>query len=413
MDLRKVQILNEVIKYAKVAPFYQDRLPGQIKSYKDFKDIPLTLKEDLQNHSPYGFVAAEKEELLQYHESSGTTGKPISAWFSEKDLDDMTMSINECGVHFSKQDKVLIRFPYALSTISHFLHQAAQKKLACVIPADSRTTVMPMPRVIELMRKLGVTVLACNPLQAIMLAEVAEIEGFHPIDDFPSLRAICTAGEPLTSYKRSLLQEIWGVPVYDNYGMTEVGTVMVECPCKQHHSFQGAYHIEILRDDLQTEALPGEAGNLVLTTLQKRATVMIRYLTGDRARVLNRKCSCGKEPIIEMLGRKSNLIQLGSIDFDQMEIEEMISYLPCRRFWAVGTFKDTLMFFVEKESESDQLPLGMEKEWQRRYGVKIKIHLVEKGTIYDRNERQSFGVKAKPRYLLSEEEIGKLLIKIY
>ena len=67
---------------------------------------------------------------------------------------------------------------------------------------------------------------------------------------------------------------------------------------------------------------------------------MIRYLTGDRARVLNTKCPCSKEPIVEILGRKSNLIQLGSIDFDQMEIEEMISNLPCRRFWAVGTFKD-------------------------------------------------------------------------
>ena len=186
-----------------------------------------------------GLWLLKRKMLLQYHESSGTTGQPISAWFSEKDLDDMTTSINECGVHFSKQDKVLIRFPYALSTISHFLHQAAQKKHACVIPADSRTTVTPMPRVIELMRKLGVTVLACNPLQAIMLAEVAEIEGLHPIDDFPSLRAICTAGEPLTSYKRSLLQEIWGVPIYDNYGMTEVGTVMVECQYQQHPSFSG------------------------------------------------------------------------------------------------------------------------------------------------------------------------------
>ena len=140
---------------------------------------------------------------------------------------------------------------------------------------------------------------------------------------------------------------------------------------------------------------------------------MIRYLTGDRARVLNTKCPCGKEPIIEILGRKSNLIKLNQIDFDQMEIEEIISYLPCRRFWAVGIFKDTLTFFVEKESESDQLPADMEEEFQKQYGVKIKIHLVEKGTLYDRNEIQSFGVKAKPRYLITEEEICKLLIQIF
>ena len=60
-------------------------------------------------------------------------------------------------------------------------------------------------------------------------------------------------------------------------------------------------------------------------------------------------------------------------------------------------------------------PISCHQVWRKngkeRYGVKIKIHLVEKGTLYDRNERQSFGVKAKPRYLLSEEEIGKLLIQ--
>ena len=163
--------------------------------------------------------------------------------------------------------------------------------------------------------------------------------------------------------------------------MTEVGTVMVECQYQQLHPFQAAFHIEILRDDLQTEALPGEAGNLVLTTLQKRATLMIRYLTGDRARVINMKCPCSKEPIVEILGRKSNLIKLNQIDFDQMEIEEVISNLPCRRFWAVGVFKDTLTFFVEKESESDQVPAGMEEAFQKKYEVKMKIHLVEKRNL--------------------------------
>ena len=67
--------------------------------------------------------------------------------------------------------------------------------------------------------------------------------------------------------------------------------------------------------------------------------------------------------------------------------------------------KTSLTFFVEKERESDQLPAGMEKEWQKQYGIKMKIYLVEKGTLYDRNEIQSFGMKAKPRYFLTEEEI--------
>ena len=44
MDLKKLQILNEVIKYAKSAPFYRDSLPDQIQSYTDFNDIPINLE---------------------------------------------------------------------------------------------------------------------------------------------------------------------------------------------------------------------------------------------------------------------------------------------------------------------------------------------------------------------------------
>ena len=39
MDLEKLQVLNEMIKYAKSAPFYRDILPDQIQSYADFTEF--------------------------------------------------------------------------------------------------------------------------------------------------------------------------------------------------------------------------------------------------------------------------------------------------------------------------------------------------------------------------------------
>ena len=44
MDLKKLQALNEVINYARSAPFYQDRLPDQIHSHTDFTIYPFNLE---------------------------------------------------------------------------------------------------------------------------------------------------------------------------------------------------------------------------------------------------------------------------------------------------------------------------------------------------------------------------------
>ncbi len=413
MEMDYISILNRAIQHARKAPFYQKRLPNAITSIQDFHSIPFTTKEDLQVQSPYGLIAVNGDELSQYHESSGTTGNPVSAWFSNEDLESVTEKIGDCGVKLSEKDRVLIRYPYALSTISHLTHQAAQRNNACVIPADSRTSITPMPRVIDLMKKLDVTVLACISLQAVMLAEIAEMLGLNPKRDFPTLRAICTAGEPLTPSRRNLLEEIWGVPVYDNYGMTEIGTMMVDCHSQQMHPFGEDLYYELLREDFITPVQPGEVGNLVVTTLKERAMPLIRYKTGDRARFLNMKCHCGKETLMEIWGRKKDVVIMNSIEFDLRELEEMVSFLPCRRFWAVGVYQNTLTFIVEREKESDDVPINLEKRLKKQYGVKIQIQLVDKGTLYDREEMQAFGMSGKPEYFLTEEQIQSILLKTF
>lgn len=406
----KVESLNQVLAYAKTAPFYSNRIgDNKLTSLAELKTIPITTKQDLREQSPYGLLATDISLLAQYHESSGTTGQPVSIWYSAKDLKEITDHIATSGVTMTNQDVVLIRFPYALSTISHFLHEAVQTCGGCVIPADSRTTITPMPKVIDLLSRLRVTVLACIPLQAIMLAEMAKILGFNPRTDFPNLRAICTAGEPLSPFKRDLIEEIWGVPVFDNYGMTEIGTAMVDCQEQQLHLFEEMFHVEILKDDFQNEVKDGEVGNLVITTLRNRATPLIRYATGDLVQRKEKKCLCGKGQPYVIRGRKEESLLIQDQIFDIYELEAILSPLTAKCFWVAGTIDDQLYLLIEKENDNDQVGNEYIKVLEDYYNINLFIYLLDKGTLYDRSEPLAFGMKAKPRYFLTETELKNLL----
>lgn len=400
MATRELEALDQVLRHARRSSFYRERLPETpLRSWEDFKRIPFTTKEDLRQHSPEGLVCAPNHELLQYHESSATTGTPVSVWYSGADLEEIHEWFSLWGVNFTSEDRVLIRFPYALSTIGHFVHGAAQHRGACVIPADSRSSITPMPRVLELMRKLRVTVLAVIPLGAVMLAEAAELEGLDPRRDFPHLRAICCGGEPLTPFKRQLVEELWGVPVYDNYGMTETGPLAMDCPERQLHPWKELLWMEFLDERLEHEASPGEVGQLVVTTLSPRATPMIRCLTGDRVRRLERPCACGETTTLELRGRWEETLWIQGRAFDLHTLEELVSQLPCRRFWSVAPMPDGLHFELEREEDVRHLAPGLLERLEHVYGVHVKVDLVPEGTLYDRKEPLSFGMKGKPVYI--------------
>ncbi len=403
----QLKTLNRLINHCKKAPFYQKRLPEQpLGSLDDFYRLPLVTKEDLRENSPFGLICVPQNELYQYHESFGTTGTPVSVWLTKEDFMANAEEYAQLGVNLGPDDVIMVRFPYAISNIAHIVTAAAHLCESCVVPAGARSTVSPFPRVVDLLRKLRVTVLACLPIQVLLIAETAELMGFDPRADFPELRAICTAGEPLSPAKRKILTGIWGVPVYDNYGMTEIGAAVVDCEHGRPHPLDEYFFYEILRDDLRTHAGSGEIGFLVVTTLRRNGTPLIRYLTGDRARITEQKCSCGKTGILEVRGRIEHTIQVGPRRFDLWDLEEIAFQLPCRRFWVVGPVPDGLQFVIENESLTE-VPPELLKKLEEIYHLKIQAVIVPKGALYDRDQLLSVGVVGKPQYIYSAQEMAE------
>lgn len=402
----KVEALNQVLANARVSPFYRGRIPDRpLRSLEELGQIPLTTKQDLRSQSPFDLMCVPRSEIYQYHETFGTTGIPVPIWFTRDDLRNNAREITRCGVGLNEDDIVLVRFPYAISAVAHMFHAAAQLKGACVIPASARSTVSPFPRVVNMLRQLEVTVLACLPLQVVLLAETAGLLGLDPGRDFPHLRAICTGGEPLSPARRSLLESIWRVPVFDIYGMAEIGTAVVDCEFRTPHPLEDYFIFELLGEDLRTPVKNGEPGHLVITTLKKRATPFVRYLTGDLARVVEKECPCGKDLSLEVHGRREDTITAGSRSFDRWDLEEIVSHLPYRRFWVVGQMPGGLHFVVEEEGDGGAIGPEPVTGLEERYRMKIRVEVVPQGTLYDRSDLLSVGVVGKPQYLYSEAEM--------
>ena len=399
----RLAALNRVLQHAQSSAFYAARLPSApLRSLEELQQVPFTTKEDVRRQSPRGLVCVPDSDLLQYHESSATTGAPVSIWFSERDLAEIRSHFAELGAGFTRGDRALIRFPYALSTIGHFYHMAVQHKGACVIPADSRSSITPLRRVVDLMQRLQITVLATIPQSAVMLAEAAEMAGLDPRRDFPHLRTICCAGEPLTPHRRALLEELWGVRAFDNYGMTETGPQAMDCAEGRMHPWEDEFLMEVLDDRREREVAPGETGQLVVTSLTRRATPMIRYLTGDRVRRLEQPCACGRSTTLEIRGRAEETVWVRGKPFDLWTLEAILARLPSRRFWRVAPTAGGLHFVVERERSEDRVAPDVLASLEREYGVGVQVEIVPRGTLYDRNEPISFGMSGKPVYVMNQ-----------
>lgn len=402
--------LRQTFLRAARSPFYRSRLHAlQIESLHDLTRVPLTSKEDVRAASPFGLLAVEPTEVFQYHESFGTTGVPASSWLTRGDFQNLATQINHSAVDLRPEDRVLVRFPYAISMPAHIVTQAAHQRGACVIPASSRTAVSPYPRVIELLRKLQVTVLACMPTEAIWLAEAARLMGFDTRREFASLRAICTAGELLSDARRDRIAALWKARVYNLYGCTEAGNIAADCEAGRLHLSWDHFVLEVLHEQTRQPVSAGETGFGVLTTLSREAMPLLRFELGDYLRLEPRHtCPCGRSaPVLDLFGRDLNTFRFGGRRFFVREFEERLLNTP------VGAFGNLFLFEVhphgvrcrvEAERPDRSLYRTLENQIRQELDLPFSIESLSPGGLLDRSRLLRIEPVNKPRIVAYVED---------
>ena len=345
--------LPHVLALAARSPFYRARFSGANapSTVADFLALDLTTKQDLRAQYPFGMLAVEHDRLATYHESSGTSGAPTSSYYTEDDWTDLRKRYARKWVGISPSDVFLVRTPYALMITGHLAQAAARSCGATVVPADSRSTAMPHARVVRVLHDLDVTLTWSNPTETLLWAAAARAAGYRPECDFPALRALFVGGEPLTPQRRRRISELWRVPVIEEYGSTETGTLAGQCPEGSLHLWSDRVLCEVFSP--QTGRIsPEGSGQLVVTPLYREAMPLLRYNLADEVEVSFADCACGWIlPTVRVFGRSSMFAYpVGDTMVTQQQLEDLVFSLPPERevlFWRAQAELRTLRIQIE------------------------------------------------------------------
>ena len=350
------QLVNNLYSFNK---FYHDRMreanvsPLDINCLDDIRKLPFMYKQDLRDNYPDKMFTAPKNEIVRYHVSSGTSGKPTLVAYTRHDLDYWTealaRSFTSAGI--GPGDIMQVSYGYGLFAGGLGAHYGAEKVGATVLPASTGNT----QRQLEMMQDLGVTVIACTPSYLTHLCTTAREMGIDWKRDMKLKKAILGA-EPWSESMRTRLQNEMGIKCYDIYGTSEqAGPMFSECEAqKGAHICGDLMLVEILDRETGEPLEPGNEGEMVVTMLQKEAMPMIRYKMKDITHLDVEPCECGRTSprIGRITGRADDMLIIRGINVFPSQIEYTLMRIP-----QVG---EQYMIYVTREGDLDRMQLQVE-----------------------------------------------------
>jgi phenylacetate-CoA ligase len=303
--------------------FHRERLRGTaVKTLADLALLPFMRKSDLREHYPFGLFAVPHAELARIHASSGTKGKPTVVGYTPGDLDVwrevMARAMTAAGCR--PGDTLHNAFGYGLFTGGLGFHDGAERLGMTVVPVSSGNTA----RHILLLQDLRPAGFCATPSFALHIAETLEEQGGNP--RALGLRYGMYGAEPWTEGMRAALERAFGCPAHDIYGLSEIigPGVAGECEARDGlHVADDHFLPEIVDPGTGAVLGPGREGELVLTSLTKRALPMIRYRTGDITTLTDAPCRCGRTTarIARVKGRSDDMLIIRGVNLYPSEVE--------------------------------------------------------------------------------------------
>ena len=333
-EMQAIQLgrLQKTVSYVyEKNPHYRKKLdelgvqPKDIKSLDDIRRLPFTTKQDIRDNYPFKLFTAPQEQIVEYHATSGTTGKPVVVGYTRQDLESwkevMARAFTAAGI--TSKDVVQNIYGYGLFTGGLGAHYGAIRVGAAVIPISGGNS----HRQLMLMEDFGTTVLTSTPSFLMHLHEVGEEQGinFHKL----KLRVGVLGAEPWSETMRRQIQDKFGIKACDIYGLSEIigPGVAFECLELQHglHINEDYFYPEII-DPETCEVLPaGELGELVFTTIANQGQPLLRFRTRDITRLRYGTCICGRN-LVKMdriSGRSDDMMIIRGVNVFPSQIESI------------------------------------------------------------------------------------------
>ena len=392
--VKQVKHVYENVEYYRNLMDEKGVKPEDIKGTEDLYKLPFLTKSDLRDAYPYGLLGKPLNECVRIHSTSGTTGKRVIAFYTQKDIDlwedCCARAIVAAGG--SKDDVCQVAYGYGLFTGGFGLNGGSQKVGCLTLPMSSGNT----ERQIQFMMDLNATILCCTPSYAAYVGETLKEQGYTP-DKIP-LKAGIFGAEAWTEEMRQGIQNTLGIKAYDIYGLTETTGPGVAFECEEQtgmHINEDHFYAEIIDPDTG-EVLPeGAKGELVFTALDKEAFPLLRYRTRDICVLTRKKCSCGRTHVkmSKPMGRSDDMMIIRGVNVFPSQIEMVLlqeGYQPNYQI-IIDRKNNTDTFDVNVEMNPDQftdtvggittLEKKLSNAMKTMLGINPTIHLVPPKTI--------------------------------
>lgn len=328
--------------------------PDAVKTVQDIGKLPLTTKDDLRDHWPYGFLAVSRDELVRMHSSSGTTGQTTIVFHTANDIDQwasiVARSMYMTGMR--RSDVFQNMMTYGLFTGGLGFHYGAERIGALTIPAGAGNS----KRQIQLMRDFDTTTIHIIPSYALHLTHVFEELDIDPRRDTKLKRAFIGA-EPHSEKMRRKLEDFYGCKAFNSYGLSEMcgPGVAFECPAQNGlHIWEDHFLVEMIDPQTLKPVPDGEEGELVLTTLVRDGMPILRYRTKDLTRIIPGPCECGRthRRIERIKGRTDDMMIIKGVNIFPIQIERKLMGIP-----GVG---DNFLIVLERVDLTDLMTVKVE-----------------------------------------------------
>lgn len=387
-------------------PFYRERfrqhgvVPEDIRSLEDIRRLPFTDTNDLQDGYPFPLRSVGFEDIVRIHASSGTTGKRKVLCYTQRDLDLWADMFARCyelaGV--TREDRVQIAVGYGLWTAGVGFQAGCERFGAMAVPLGPANADMHC----EMMVDMQSTVFCATASMALLMAE--EIHR-RDLQKHIRIQKIILGAERCSDAMRVRIQELMGVEhIYDIYGLTELygpGTGL-DCSCHCGIHYWADHFIFEIIDPVTLEPVPkGTPGELVVTSLHKEASPLVRYRTHDITRLLDGPCPCGVPlPRHDRIsGRTDDMVIYRAVNIYPSQIEHIL-------FNAKGVCSEFQIHLKEKENGRDMMQIIVERtvdgdrnddaaiarqieiDIRRKILVRSQVDIVDHGTL-PRTERKS------------------------
>ena len=303
--------------------------PEELESLADLQRVPFTVKDDLRSAYPFGMFAVPPRDIVRVHSSSGTTGQVTVVGYTRGDVERWSelMARTLVCAGATADDIVQVTYGYGLFTGGLGAHYGSERLGAMTIPVSGGNTA----RQVQILKDFGVTVLACTPSYALLIAETAAQMGI----DVPALplRIGVFGAEPWSEGMREQIEKAMGIRAIDIYGLSEVMGPGVASECSARHGlhvFEDHFLIEIVDPVTLRQVPDGEQGEVVFSTLTKEALPVIRYRTRDISRIVTGVCECGRtfRRMERVTGRTDDMLIIRGVNVYPSQIEQVLMGIP-------------------------------------------------------------------------------------